>query len=55
VSLVITPALLGMAMHFVGQLRNRSGSSVSHLATWYGGVALGAGLAFGRFMSLTAR
>jgi hypothetical protein len=54
-SLVITPALLGLAMHLVGQLRNRAGRSVSHLATWYGGAALGAGLAVARFVLLTSR
>jgi hypothetical protein len=48
VSLLVVPALLGGFMELWGALLGRRGRSTSHLATWYGGSAMGFGLAAGR-------
>jgi hypothetical protein len=44
-SLLIVPVVLGLAMEGWGRLRANRSKNVSHLGTWYGGGALGAGLA----------
>jgi hypothetical protein len=49
VSLLVTPLVLSVAMAIVGWGR---GTARSHLATWYGGIALGLGLAAGRLAGL---
>jgi hypothetical protein len=48
VSLLIVPCLLGVTMAIMGSGR----ATRSHLATWYGGGALGFGLAVGRLVGL---
>jgi hypothetical protein len=51
VSLLVVPAFLGAVMTVWGSLRARS-AKTSHLATWYGGAAMGLGLAGGRLCAL---
>ena len=51
-SLVLAPALLGVAMELVGTARGKR-RDISHLATWYGGAATGFALAAGRLGALT--
>jgi hypothetical protein len=48
-SLVVLPVLMSLFLWWFG--KERKGNS-SHLATWYGGAALGIGLAAGRFVGL---
>ena len=48
-SLLILPAVLAVSMSIFGSAR---GTARSHLASWYGGSALGLGLAVGRYMGL---
>jgi hypothetical protein len=52
VSLIVVPALLGCAMHVFGRLRESRDEDTSHLATWYGGAAMGLGLSGGRLGAL---
>lgn len=52
VSVLILPALLALLMSAWGHVRSERGKTVSHLATWYGGAALGLGLAAGRLLVL---
>jgi hypothetical protein len=52
VSLFALPVFVGLAMLCWGQVRTKRGKSLSHLGTWYGGAALGAGLAAGRVVVL---
>jgi len=49
VSVVILPVVLGAGMAIVGAVRRPASS---HLASWYGGTALGLGLAVGRLVGL---
>jgi hypothetical protein len=49
VSVLIVPCLVGGAMAIIGSGRP---TARSHLATWYGGAALGLGLAVGRLAGL---
>jgi hypothetical protein len=51
ISLIVTPLALGALAHFVGRLRTGR-QPLSHIATWYGGVAVGIGLAAGRLGAL---
>ena len=51
-SLVVLPLTLGAVMEGWGRLRDRGQKNVSHLGTWYGGAALGFGLAAGRLVGL---
>jgi len=51
VSLITTPVAIGALAHIGGQLRSRR-HEISHLATWYGGAAIGLGLAAGRLGAL---
>jgi hypothetical protein len=51
-SLVLLPLVLGAVMEGWGSLRDGRGRNVSHLGTWYGGAALGLGLAAGRRVAL---
>lgn len=51
-SLVVVPFALGVVMQVWGALSARRESEASHLASWYGGAALGLGLAVGRFVVL---
>ena len=51
ISLVVAPVAIGAVMQLWGMVRSRT-SEVSHLATWYGGATLGAGLAAGRLVAL---
>jgi hypothetical protein len=48
VSLLLVPILLGATMEYVGRARASEAHAVSHLASWYGGGAMGLGLASGR-------
>lgn len=52
VSLVFVAILLGAGMQVWGALRSQQEKRISHLATWYGGAALGLGLAAGRLIVL---
>jgi hypothetical protein len=52
VSLLVAPAAVGAVMQVVGGLLSRRARHVSHLATWYGGAAVGLGLASGRLVVL---
>ena len=52
VSLLAIPTILGASMTVWGQFRGHRGKNVSHLGTWYGGAALGLGLAAGRLLAL---
>jgi hypothetical protein len=52
VSIVTVPIVVGCAMQLWGLARQRREQKVSHLATWYGGAALGLGLALGRLVGL---
>ena len=52
VSVVLTPLVLAGLMASVGWYRSRAGKGYSHLATWYGGLSLGLGLAIGRLVLL---
>jgi hypothetical protein len=52
VSLVVVPALLGGFMELWGNFLNRFGRRTSNLATWYGGLSMGLGLAAGRLVGL---
>ena len=52
VSLLILPAFLALLMNAWGHLRSERSKTVSHLATWYGGAAMGLGLAAGRLLVL---
>ena len=49
VSVLVLPLALAAGMSIVGWAR---GASSSHLATWYGGAAIGLGLAVGRLLGL---
>jgi hypothetical protein len=49
VSLLIAPSVLALCMTVIGWSR---GTGRSHLASWYGGAALGFGLAVGRLIAL---
>lgn len=49
VSVLILPIVLALGMAMVGGAR---GAARSHLASWYGGAALGLGLAVGRLLGL---
>ena len=49
VSVLILPVALAGLMAIVGSARTTSGS---HLASWYGGAAIGFGLAIGRLCGL---
>jgi hypothetical protein len=51
-SLLLTPAILAGVMEWWGRAREGRNRSVSHLATWYGGAALGLGLSVGRLIGL---
>jgi len=51
-SLVLLPLTLGAVMEVWGRLRDSRRKTVSHLGTWYGGAALGLGLAVGRLVGL---
>ena len=48
-SIIATPVLLGAFMWWFGAVKK---GHTSHLATWYGGAALGLGLAAGRLAGL---
>lgn len=48
VSLLVVPVALGGFMELWGAFITRRGRNTSHLATWYGGAAMGFGLALGR-------
>lgn len=48
-SVLILPVVLAAGMAMVGGAR---GAARSHLASWYGGAALGLGLAVGRLIGL---
>ena len=52
-SVIVVPALLGGAMHLWGIVRRRRGATPSALATWYGGVTVGLGLAAGRICGMS--
>ena len=49
VSMLILPIVLGAGLALVGFLR---GATRSHFASWYGGAAMGVGLAAGRLIGL---
>jgi hypothetical protein len=49
VSLLLVPSVVALCMTLVGWSR---GTKRSHLASWYGGAALGFGLAAGRLIAL---
>ena len=51
VSMLASPVALGAVAHLGGRVRPHS-DEISHIATWYGGAALGFGLAAGRFGAL---
>ncbi len=51
-SLIALPIVVGLAMVSWGRLRTSRRKNVSHLGTWYGGGALGLGLAIGRLVPL---
>ena len=51
-SLLITPLALGAIMEWCGRVRGRGSKRTSHLATCYGGAALGIGLSAGRLIGL---
>ena len=51
ISLIVTPILFAGLAHLGGRRRARH-HQVSHLATWYGGAAVGLGLAAGRLGAL---
>jgi hypothetical protein len=53
VSLLLVPAALAGIMEAWGHFRQGRTKNVSHLATWYGGAALGLGVAAGRLVGLT--
>jgi hypothetical protein len=50
-SLVLLPVVLGASMEVWGAIRSKK-RKTSHLASWYGGVSLGFGLAVGRLVGL---
>jgi hypothetical protein len=52
VSVVIVPPVLALWLHTLGLFLRTRGRTPSHLATWYGGAALGVGLTIGRLISL---
>jgi hypothetical protein len=52
VSLLVVPLAIGLSMEAWGRLRSNRSKNVSHLGTWYGGGALGLGLAGGRLAAL---
>jgi hypothetical protein len=52
VSLIILPAVLGGVMELWGRSRSTHDRKISHLATWYGGMSMGLGLAAGRLSIL---
>ena len=52
-SLMAVPAVLGGFMQLWGRSRRSKERRISHLATWYGGAALGLGLALGRLGGLS--
>ena len=52
VSLLAVPVVIGLAMELWGRSRSSRSKNVSHLGTWYGGGALGLGLAVGRLVGL---
>ena len=54
VSVVLLPAILAYAMQIWGWSRASRRQPMSHVATWYGGAALGTGLAFGRLITMQA-
>ena len=51
ISLIVTPILFAVLAHIGGRRRARR-HQISHLATWYGGAAVGLGLAAGRLGAL---
>lgn len=51
ISLIVTPVVFAALAHIGGGLRSRR-HQISHLATWYGGAAMGLGLAAGRLGAL---
>jgi hypothetical protein len=51
-SLLLTPVVLGGVMEWFGRAGERRNKDVSHLATWYGGAAVGLGLSAGRLIAL---
>jgi hypothetical protein len=52
VSLIVIPPLLALWMHTLGLYLRIRGRTPSHVATWYGGAALGIGLTTGRLAIL---
>lgn len=52
VSLVVSPALSGLALYFWGSYRRGRGRSASGLATFWGGASFAFGCALGRFVLL---
>jgi hypothetical protein len=51
-SLLLTPVVLAGVMEWFGRAGERRNRNVSHLATWYGGAAVGLGLSAGRLIGL---
>jgi hypothetical protein len=51
-SLLLTPVVLAGVMEWFGRAGERRHKNVSHLATWYGGAAVGLGLSAGRLIGL---
>jgi len=54
-SVVVVPLILGLALHGLGKIWRARGKAMSHVATWYGGAALGLGLALGRLTAVGMR
>lgn len=53
-SLFLSPLALGIAMHVFGGWRLSKGHTPTTLATFWGGAALGLGIAAGRLLALLA-
>jgi hypothetical protein len=52
ISLVLSPALSGLAMHLWGSYRREGGRPTTAMATFWGGASFAFGCALGRFVAI---